>query len=432
MGDHGIREKIEEYIQAHLRVNRFSGTVLVSSGGEILVNKGYGLADAGKQIPCRDVTRYWLESISKVFDSMAVFRLKEEGRLDLQDPVANHVPGWPSPWNAVTISHLLTHGSGIVLTPDKVYGYFGQDEPDPAVLALMEARLEFLPGRGFSYCNAGYVVLEIIVARVSGQSHESFLRDAIIEPMKLSATTVGLGHGRYESTACGYGMVGGQIAERVPSDVCTDTEGPWGLVSTTHDLYLLERALDVHGFFSRESLDLMWTRVNGSYGHGWLTGEVGGRRMVGHDGGDRGFATSYRFFPDSGTCVAVLSNYDTAPTARMACDLAAIVFGEGYVLPKERVAIQVGPSVLAELAGTYKLPSGYVKVLTIRLEGSKLFASVGEGESAIAFELFAESPASFFSPVTNQSWEFVRDADGKIKGFTVEDGVDEVLCEKLS
>jgi CubicO group peptidase (beta-lactamase class C family) len=433
MMGHDTLLKLEEYVGARQEVSNFSGTVLVSSAGTILLNKGFGLADREKQIPCRDVTRYWLASISKLFTTLAVFRLVEERRIRLDDDIAKYFTDWPCEWRDVKVTNLLTHSSGITRSAGDVARCFlGQERNDKA-LEQLDRVLEFSPGGGFSYNNAGFVLLDCLIERISKKSFAEYYHSSILAPMDLRATTVGLGQSGHEPTACGYGLVKGEVVKRVESDVATPDSGPWGVVSNTRDLYLLERALHGGTFFSRESLELMWRPVsstNGHYGHGWLVGDFAGRKVVGHDGGSEGFSTSYRIYPDSEDCIVVLSNFDTAPAIQMTADLAAILHGEKYEIPKKRVAIRVDESELEGLVGTYEF-GGYAKTMSIRREGQRLFGAIGEGDWALTFEMFAEAPLSYFSSVADQPWEFRRGATGAIEGFSVQFGLESWFCKKL-
>ena len=100
-------------MQAELRVNGFSGTILLARKGAPIVAKGYGAANAEWSIPNTPRTKFRLGSITKQFTSMAVMQLQQQGKLKVQDPVCQYLTPCPATWKPITIHHLLTHSSGI-------------------------------------------------------------------------------------------------------------------------------------------------------------------------------------------------------------------------------------------------------------------------------------------------------------------------------
>ena len=91
----------------------FTGSVLIAKQGKVLLSKGYGLADRGRNIPNTPQTRFRLGSLTKQFTAMAILILEKQGKLNVKDPMCKYVPDCPPDWEAITIKHLLTHTSGI-------------------------------------------------------------------------------------------------------------------------------------------------------------------------------------------------------------------------------------------------------------------------------------------------------------------------------
>jgi CubicO group peptidase (beta-lactamase class C family) len=108
-----IEQRVDELLNAHTKVNRFSGAVLIASQGKPLVAKGYGHANVEWQIPNTTTTKFRIGSITKQFTSMLVMQLRERGRIKLEDSLCLYVSPCPAAWQAVSIHHLLTHTSGI-------------------------------------------------------------------------------------------------------------------------------------------------------------------------------------------------------------------------------------------------------------------------------------------------------------------------------
>ncbi len=180
--------KADEYINALVRLNRFSGTVLVSRGGQVLLSKGYGLATEEQDTPNTPQTKFRLGSVSKQFNAMVILLLQERGKLSVQDSVCKYVPECPAAWQPVTIHQLLTHTSGIpsyTEFPDN-----DEYERKPMTISATIERfknklLEFKPGERFHYSNSGYALLGYIVERASGKPYEEFLQENIFEPLHM-------------------------------------------------------------------------------------------------------------------------------------------------------------------------------------------------------------------------------------------------------
>jgi CubicO group peptidase (beta-lactamase class C family) len=186
-----LTSKFEEYMNACVKLNRFSGAVFVSKDGETLFANGYGFANAEHQVPNTTRTKFRLGSITKQFTAMAILILQEQGKLKVEEPVGKYLDDAPKAWEGVTIRHLLTHTGGV---PSYT------DDPDyskkmrmPETVKSMIARfrdkpLDFKPGEKFHYSNSGYFLLGAVIEKVAGKSYETFLREAILDPLGMKDT----------------------------------------------------------------------------------------------------------------------------------------------------------------------------------------------------------------------------------------------------
>lgn len=179
---------------------RFSGLVALDVPGQEPVTHAFGHAHRGLAVPHTRSTRYGLASGAKTFTALAVLRLVEEGRLRLEDPV-RPVLGEDLPLvdDAVTVRHLLTHTSGIGDYLDESAGWESDDyvlsvpvhtlaETEAFVPVLDGHPQAFAPGERFAYCNGGYVVLALVVERVSGESFHAFVDREVCSRAGLAAT----------------------------------------------------------------------------------------------------------------------------------------------------------------------------------------------------------------------------------------------------
>src|SRR5919202_2006770 len=154
----------------------------------------------------------------------------------------------------------------------------------------------------------------------------------------------------------------------------------------------------------------MFTPVRPPYGYGWFVTRQSGRRLLWHGGGTPGFAANLLRFPEDRVTVIILSNLENAPVLRAAGDLAAIVFGEKYEIPKERVAVKVDPKALEAYRGEYEDRPGRTTAVLVE-GGTLLLRLAGQPDPLL---LSAESETRFFHPEQDVQVEFVRDAAGQV------------------
>ncbi len=425
-----IASKIEAYMNAHVRVNHFSGAILVAREGRVILSKGYGWANIEHEVPNTPQTKFRLGSITKQFTAMAILLLEERGRLSVHDPICTYVPNCPEAWREVTIHHLVTHTSGIpnfTSFPDYVRTQC-LEEPSPPASTLERFRnkpLDFRPGERMSYSNSGYIVLGYIIEKVAGESYEAFLRKNIFEPLKMANTGYESRGAILKHRAAGYSWQGDQLINAAYIDM-TIPHAAGGLYSTVEDLFLWDQALYAERLVSKASLERMFTPFKDNYAYGWMVTTHLKRKMIGHGGRINGFSTFIARYPDDKVLVVVLSNIESAPSGRIARDLAAIVFGEPYELPRERVAVKLDPKILDAYVGQYELAPNLL--LTIIREGDRLLVRVG-GQPPI--ELFPESETRFFLRVVDAEITFVKNERGEITHLVLHQGGQDHLARRI-
>lgn len=406
-----IGPKVDEYLNAYVKQQKFSGSVLIARGGSILISKGYGLANYEHGVPNTPQTKFRIGSVTKQFTSMAVMQLQEKGLLNTSDPITKYLPDYPKTGERITIHNLLTHTSGIpnlTSLPD-----FKEWMTMPASVGKVVARfkdlpLDFPPGEKFAYSNSNYVVLAWIIEKVSGKSYEECLAENIFRPLKM--TNTGYDHAAMvlEHRASGYTMADEGL-ENAPYIDMSIPIGGGALYSTVEDLYLWDRALYTEKLVKRATLEKIFTPFKNSYGYAWLIIDLFKHKRITHGGSIQGFLSDVSRYVDDDLCIIVLSNFDHAPMGRIARDLAAIAFGEKYELPVQRVAIKVDPKLYDRYAGKYQLSPG--PLLTITRDGDRLMAEY-EGQSRIT--LYPESETKFFFKVIDSQVTFVKNAEGRV------------------
>jgi len=325
----GSASKIDKVLNSLTERDAFTGAVLVARNGEVLLSKGYGLADWDKNLPNNPHTKYRLGSITKQFTAMAILMLQAQDKLNVRDPVCLYISECPTTWQDITIHQLLTHTSGI---PNfiKFINYEATkatpSSPEQTIARFKDKPLDFPPGEQWSYSNSGYIVLGYIIEQVSGQSYEAFLQQNIFEPLQMKDTGYDHNDG---SLAIGYTGILWTEADYIDMTI---PFAAGGLYSTVEDLYRWDQALYTEQLVSQDLLDLMFTPhaklpVTGlSYGYGWYIGEMNNHNVVGHGGGIEGFATEIRRYIDDKVTIIVISNRDSTGVGNIADLIAQAVF----------------------------------------------------------------------------------------------------------
>lgn len=415
-----IVAKVDEYMSAAERIDRFSGAILVARDGKPIVSKGYSMANREWDIPNSSKTAFRLGSITKQFTSAAIMLLQERGKLSVSDPVCKYVTECPPAWEPITIKHLLTHTSGIpnyTAFPGFMEKRSVLSITAPELLADYRGKpLDFAVGERNSYSNSGYHLLGVIIEKASGKTYADFLQENIFTPL-------GMKHSGYDNyselvkwRAAGYRREGdGYI-----NAPYLDMQIPYAagsLYSTTGDLLIWDQALYTEKLLTRKSIDEMFTPFKNNYAYGWGVGKQFERATTSHGGAINGLATQIVRFTDDRVTVVVLSNVQGAGAGKVANALSAIVFGAAYELPKERKAIAVASAVLDKYVGEYQLMPSIVA--TITNEGGKLMFQI-PGQSKM--ELFAETETDFFLKNVDAQVSFVKDASGKVTQMLFKQG----------
>ena len=179
---------MEEVVQSYVKSGKFMGSVLVARGDDVLMSKGYGMADLDGKIGNDASTKFRLGSLTKQFTAASILLLEERGKLKVEDPVKKFLPDAPAAWDKITIFHLLTHTSGIpnfTSFPE----YRGSEAlpttPEKLVARFRDKPLDFEPGTEWRYSNSGYVLLGYLLERITGQKYADFLQANIFSPLGM-------------------------------------------------------------------------------------------------------------------------------------------------------------------------------------------------------------------------------------------------------
>src|SRR5919106_1374365 len=156
LGQNGGSTKVDQYVLAEMKTQQIPGVSLaVIKNGQIILAKGYGLANVEHQVPVKPETIFQSGSMGKQFTATAVMMLMEEGKLNLDDKISKYFSDVPPTWEKITVRHLLTHTSGMTDYPSDFD--FRRDYTEDQLLQRIRAvPLAFQPGEKWSYSNLGY------------------------------------------------------------------------------------------------------------------------------------------------------------------------------------------------------------------------------------------------------------------------------------
>ncbi len=339
-------------------------SVAVVRDGRTVVSKGYGLADIGRGVPATAETIYPIGSLTKQFTAAAILQLVEAERLSLDDDLGELLPDFPSQGHHVTVRHLLNHTSGLVEHSDLTGGRGEPGTTRQAVVDLIAAHpFDFAPGERFSYSNSGYLLLGLVIEKVTGSTYASYLDEHVFERAGLRQTSYcpdkpGPGQAR------GYDIANGALVDAQPIEVAVPFAAG-GLCSTVGDLLAWSQALRSGRVVSDVSYRLMTTpteMADGTtvpYGFGLMMQPLQGHTAVFHDGAINGFMSRLTFFPDDQVTVVLLANtFSEGPALdQFAEPLDALALGiQEDVELDATTRAQVIDAVLSRIRDQYVFP----------------------------------------------------------------------------
>jgi len=316
-----VRKKLDEDLAA----GRFAGAALVAKNGKTVFAQAYGLADREKKTSNTLKTRFRLGSMNKMFTAVATMQLVQSGKLDLKAPFGNYLTDYPNKDVAskVTIEHLLTHtgGTGDIFGPEFDKRRLELKTLRDYVSLYGQRALEFEPGSRWQYSNYGFLLLGVIVEKVSGQSYYDYVRDHIFKPAGMTATASEPEEQTVPERSVGYMRFG--PGDWRPNNDTLPYRGTsaGGGYSTVEDLLRFATALQSHKLLNAQYTEMMTTgKVDAGrdkYAYGFQESVNNGMRCFGHGGGAPGMNGELQICPASGYVIAVLANLDPPAASRV-------------------------------------------------------------------------------------------------------------------
>jgi CubicO group peptidase (beta-lactamase class C family) len=313
-----IDSRVDKFVEDSIREQRIPGLALaVMRDGQVIKAKGYGLSNIELNTPVSPQTIFQSGSVGKQFTATGIMMLVEEGKVGLDDKVAKYFPGAPESWNKFTVRNLLTHTSGIKEYTGKDFDY-RRDYTEEDLLKMAQAQpFDFAPGEKWSYSNTGYMLLGMLIHKVTGKFYGNFLQERIFKPLGMTTTRIISEEDIVPNRAAGYRLVKGVVKNQEWVNPTLNTTADGSLYFTVLDLAKWDAALYTEKLIKRTSLDQMWTPVKLNdgktypYGFGWRVAEMNGHRLIEHGGSWQGFTTGISRYVDDKLTVVALTNLDS-------------------------------------------------------------------------------------------------------------------------
>lgn len=305
---------IEHFVETNMDALKIPGLAIAFYKDDFTWSKGFGYADLEHKVPATPRTLFRLASVTKPMTAVAILKLEEDGKLNIDDEVQKYVPYFPKKKWPVTIRHLLGHLSGIShYKEDHELHLRTHHSTRQAVDIFKDWDLESEPGARYRYTSYGYNLLGAVIEGASGQSYSQYMTENIWKPLGINHTGMDIADDIIPNRTRGYRRIEGKIKNAEFVDISSRFAGG-GTLSTVIDLLKFSRGLDKGKIISLETQKKMYAsmktkdkRVTG-YGMGWAPGYESGFWSVAHGGGQAGTSTHLLRFPGENFAVAVACN----------------------------------------------------------------------------------------------------------------------------
>ncbi len=422
-----LQQKVDSLLLETVSELTPGSAVLVVKDKEIILNKGYGLANLDYDIPITPNTVFDLASVAKQFAGYAIALLAEQGVVSEEDDIRTYIPELPDFGHTITIGHLLHHTSGIrdwtSTLPLSGRGFEDVISMDHILrMAYQQEKLNFIPGDEFRYSNTGYNLLAEIVERTTGQRFREWTDQNIFQPLNMDQTLFLDDHSEViKNRAVGYYRTddGFHYAPNTLTAL-----GSSSLYSTTTDLAnwvmhlmypsderkaVVERMLQTHPLSNGN---------NNNYAYGISQNTFRGTPWISHSGGWASFDTYLTILPEKDLAIVVLSN-NSENSFNIVGRIAS------YYVPRaqqeqqqssqneeseEKENLSISDNLLDSYKGTYRLGQGWYVHLT--KEDGQLWTQATREDK---YPMFAVSDSMFLIPAYgDRTMKFHSDENGKI------------------
>jgi CubicO group peptidase (beta-lactamase class C family) len=418
-----LSQQLDAIASAYFAPDAPGAAVLVLKGGKPLLRKGYGMADLEQGTKITPESVFRIGSITKQFTAVAILQLVEQGKVALSDPITKFLPDYPTQGKTITVEHLLTHTSGIQSYTDKpefLEAMRRDMTPQQIMEAVQNDPMQFDPAAQFRYNNSGYILLGMIIEKVSGMPYAECMEKNLFPRAGLTATLYGDTGKIVRNRVPGYTRNGDSFANANFLSM-TLPYSAGALLSTVDDLGRWHAALVAGKVVDRKLLDAAWrpyklaSGEEASYGYGWGVGSVLGEKVIQHGGGINGYTSHEMWVPEHDVYVTILTNNETGdPSPDFVAGLLAL---QAIGKPVNTKVFPMTEQDLGSYTGVYRIDDNTTR--TITLDGGVLY-SQRSGSQRLVISPTAKDQFIFKNSFTRMNFE--RDERGTIVAMIVDDG----------
>lgn len=396
----------------------------VLKDGEVAYQRCYGMANLEHGVPIQPTTRFQIGSISKHFTAMCILLLEKEGKLKRDDDIRLYLPEMPAFEHVITIRHLMHHLSGLRGLETLNLAGWREDDiltmEDTLEIQSRQREMNTHPGEQYSYCNPGYVLLALIVQRVSGMPIHAFAEARLFKPLGMKDSLLHHDYHQVIPRFCSSyqrrqdGSIGWM-------PLLQPVLGSTGLITTLHDLSLWDEAFYKGTVVGMDVIDRMHERgrLNSGqqipYACGLRIGTYRGLKTVSHGGVHAGFRAQLLRFPEQHVTIILLSNFGALPFEELSTTVADLFLAESFTQHADpgkgtQAPIELSEAQLEERAGVY-LCGGSRSVTRLVVKDGHLCLALGPG---IPLEAVSESRMRVVSS-PQDVLQFERNAAGHLR-----------------
>ena len=324
--------RVDSFVAEQMRQQKVPGISLaIVKNGALVVAKGYGESNIEHHVPVTPETIFQSGSVGKQFTSAAVMLMVEEGRLALEDSITQYLPDAPASWKPIRVRHLLTHTSGIADYAVDTFDYRHDATEEQLTKMAYALELQFEPGAKYEYSNTGYLLLGVIIHKVSGQFYGDLLAERVFRPLGMSTARVISEADIVPHRAAGYQLVDGQVKNQDWVAPSLNTTADGALYLSALDMVAWDKGLRAGAILKPDSWKQVYTPVrlnsgeNYPYGFGWRVSTRGGAPLYSHGGSWQGFKAYIARYLGADLTIILFANLADADTEKLVDGVAAII-----------------------------------------------------------------------------------------------------------
>lgn len=340
MGQDILKKELNDILEAYASKNQFSGTVLVSKKGKVLYKNAFGMADWESRVPNNLDTKYLIGSATKSFTAIAVMKAREDGLLELHEPLSTYIPELNRELGRLTLHFLMKNSSGLPVHLNRITELEYRDISSQELISLYNSvPLSFAPGTRYQYSNLNYQLAALVLERVAHTSYKDYLGMNIFKPIGMNSTGVERTDLKSMDKALGHDLVAGRF-ERSEENYMGYAKGGGDMYSNVEDIFKWDAALYSNQLLNENSKQLMFDGSPdkfGGYGYGFKIKayERGKEReslgkLVRHGGSMYGYICNIHRYLDDQVLIVVLGNIRPYPTMEITVAIEDVLRSKGF------------------------------------------------------------------------------------------------------